>query len=1512
MLKFIKKSVKYLIILTGIIILLPTVLYTLVQIPDVQTYLVKRITGHFSTELKSTIKVGRLEYKFFNKLSAEDVLIKDSNSDTLVYIKSFTAGIRSFGLKNNKIRLGKVVLIKPVVALITDSSGVMNLNRYLELLRKTPDASEKKSSKISIAETDIRDGRLSLINEKNKKTKPGIDFNNLKLSALNGIIEDLKIHDDTTSFDLYKIAFREAGGLRLKKMNSSVMLAKHNIFFNSTSINLDSSLLNIPKITITSDSSGAFKRFAEEVKLSILFNKSLINTSDLSYFVPAFKVENENILLSGRVSGTISELRGRNIMLSYRDRTNLDCDFDISGLPDAENAYIFIGVNKLSTNFNDISHISIKDKGKIVIPDVVKKMGVISFSGNFTGFLTDFVTYGEISTDLGNIRTDVSLRPEGSGNYKIKGLLNGKNINLGEITDNPNLFGKLTIRANVDGSANSIKKFAVNLTGNIDSVGINSYVYKNIALNGFFKDKTWDGSINIKDENIKMDFLGSFNFEKDLPEFDFTLNLPRANLYKLNFDKADSTSSLSLLLTSNFRGSNIDNLDGEIKLLNSTLHKYGNDLEMYDSSIKTNTDKRQNTLSLRTDFLDADIKGRYNFSELGTFLKRTLSGLMPSVFRMPPSKTKLTGNSFTFDINFKNTDKVNNFFRTGVLLADKSYIRGVVSPDSVLSVICRSKSLSVKKNLFSDFEFDAKIKGNSFIASLNSTSLKISDHTEFKGFNIKLDTKPDNFVFSIDWNNKDKILNLGNFTARGMIENNPKGKGNPILAVTIDSSDIYLQDNLWKIKRSSVLIDTSSFKINKFQIANQDHFYMIDGSVSEDPADTLHLNFRGIDISPITYLVNQKNQDDPNKVVIDFKGSVDGNILLTNVYRNLLAEGNLKISGLTILGSPFGNFFINSAFDIGKKVVNISANNDLAGSKTIDITGFYDPTLKKIKLAAQARKLSMDALNPLLKLFASGISGTASGNVVLTGHAGNIELNGAIMAENANMKIDYLQTKYKLNDSVHFDKEGIQFRNVRLTDEKGNAGILSGTVFHKSFKNFTADVAVNMNSSSCQVLNTKPKDNDMYYGTAYASGVCKIKSGPSSLTFDISAKTGKNTRFYIPLTKGLSVADNSFVTFVDSKSTKTKLPAVEAPPVDSKKVGMDVNFDLEVTPEAEVQLIFDSKVGDVMRGKGSGNLNVSLNKKGDFRIVGDYIVEDGDYLFTLGNILNKSFTVENGGRIIFKGDLDDAEIDMKAIYKLKASLYEILGEGGSNERIPVECQLNLSGKLFNPVVGFNIYLPVADEETRTYLKNALSTEEELSRQFLYLLIMNSFYAEPSKSSTTASGGSQTTPTGTSAMAVTTTEMLSNQLSNWLSQISKDFDIGFAYRPGSGNKDINPQELQVALSTQLLNNKVTINGNFDVRGNGNSSTGTTSSSSNPITGDFDAEYKITDKIRFKVFNRFNNPYTGKGVGIPYTQGIGIFFKQDFDKFSDLFKRKTKSEMKKEDEPAVKKDSLPKGK
>ena len=54
-------------------------------------------------------------------------------------------------------------------------------------------------------------------------------------------------------------------------------------------------------------------------------------------------------------------------------------------------------------------------------------------------------------------------------------------------------------------------------------------------------------------------------------------------------------------------------------------------------------------------------------------------------------------NNFTFNINFKNTDKINTFFRTGILVADKSYINGAVSADTIIRIEGKANLLTDQK-----------------------------------------------------------------------------------------------------------------------------------------------------------------------------------------------------------------------------------------------------------------------------------------------------------------------------------------------------------------------------------------------------------------------------------------------------------------------------------------------------------------------------------------------------------------------------------------------------------------------------------------------------------------------------------------------------------------------------------------------------------------------------------------------------------------------------------------------
>jgi len=1464
-----------------------------------QTYISKKITSYISKEINSQLSLDNIKFTFFNRLTAKNILIKDQNLDTLLFLPQLTATIKKIDIKNQDFRLGKVVALKPSFFLITDSSGLTNVKWYLDMMKKEEKKSNPGKFMMRMERAEVKEGRFCQIKMIRPESKTRMDYRNIRISGIDFAMNNFFVKGDSVYMEIDGAKMKEQCGFGLKDMTSKLSVYNKKIVFTDAIIECDSSEINASLIAVLGDPISGFKNFNNKAIFDIKINSSEISGQDLKYLVPLKEMPENRFSFEGEVKGTVSELRGRKIRINGMDETDVYMNFTLSGLPDIKNTFIFCEINSLKTSANDLMLIRIPGGKSLMLPENIRKIENITFTGSFTGFINDFVTYGKLYTPYGSVSTDVSLRPEGSGIFAIKGNIKGTGIDLGEISGNSTLLGQSTISAYVDGTTESFKTFAVNVSGIIDSVEINDYKYEKINLNGYFTDKAWNGTIKAEDGNVKMDLSGMFDFSKELPEFDFTLDINKANLYRLNIDKADSTSALSILITANFKGNNIDNLDGEIRLLNSDFRKYGNNLKVHDFSLKTFSEKNSRILTLNTDFFTTEIKGRYNFSSLGSDFKNMASTLFPSKYRYNLTKPGINGNSFSFLINFRETEELNKFLKTGLSISDKSTVKGVIKPDSLIYITGEAKYFIVKNNVLDNLSFEAKYADSLLNASVKTSSFNLLNMAELKNLNFNISTFPDHFSTNMEWFERGNESHKGFFEASGefvpLFRNKNEYSGS-LMKVNILPGQVYVRNNLWKINPAEVIADSNSIKISKFIINNNENYFIAEGAASEDRMDTIYFKLNGINIDILNSLNKKDTISRSGKIDLAIGGILGGTASLTDVYRNIMFESDLRIKDFKILESHYGDVKISSIWNKSKKIADIEIYNNLGGKRMFDVNGYYDPDAKFVDLAIKTDKLPMEIMNPIAKTFASGITGTASGKVRFFGEFKKPFVTGSLFADNGTMKINFLQAKYIFTDSVSFDRDAIRFKNLVFKDESGNSGILNGAVYHKNFKDFSPDLNININN--CLVFNTRSKDNDFFYGTASASGVVIIKPVDPVLRFEISVKTGRNTRFFIPLNRGKAVAENSFITFVSPAKSDSTNTLQQVKPAISKKQGkpIELSIDLEVTPDAEVQLLIDPKAGDIMKASGRGNLNISLDRKGVFKIFGDYTIESGDYLFTLGNIINKSFSVENGGKISFNGDINDADVDIKAIYKTRASLYDImpgiLPESQQNERIPVECLLVLTGKLFNPVVGFDINLPTADEETKAYLKSMIKSEEEMSRQFLFLLVMNRFYADPNISTQ-----AKTADISSATVGVTTMEMLSNQLSNWLSQISKDFDIGIYYRPEFQSLP-NSNELQVALSTQLLNNRVTINGNFDMAGNqapGRIGTSRT----NSITGDFEIEYKLSEHLRFKFFNRsIDNIYIDNGV--QYTQGIGLFYRHDFNSLKDLFGKKKKESGKKEEE------------
>ena len=592
-------------------------------------------------------------------------------------------------------------------------------------------------------------------------------------------------------------------------------------------------------------------------------------------------------------------------------------------------------------------------------------------------------------------------------------------------------------------------------------------------------------------------------------------------------------------------------------------------------------------------------------------------------------------------------------------------------------------------------------------------------------------------------------------------------------------------------------------------------------------------------------------------------------------------------------GDRVGDFDLNSTYDMQKNAISVDASIISKGQDgnyiPIVVSGYYYPDNKdnNLDINAEVNNLNLKWFSRYLSDFASDFNGFATGKLKFSGKTDNPELTGKLDLQNSRLKIDYLNIAYYLSGEIIFNKNDMTFNNLLLSGTNPNEvhsaqtlvhsaqkysntgkAILSGKIYHKFFSKMVMDLDIKLQNLAC--LNTTIQQNNLYYGKALATGNIKISGNISNILMNIDAKTEKGTKLCFPLTIPGELSENEFVSFIDKGQKKTKSLSYNV-----NTSGLQLNFNLEVTPDAEVQIVFDPKLGDVIKAHGIGNLKLEINTNGDFDMYGDYEVVDGDYLFTLKNLINKKFKIEKGGKITWNGSPYAGIINLQATYTLRTSVDPLRPDlPPTNKNIPVYCNILLSDQLLKPTITPSITFQenLLDISLEPY-KSAIETD--LNQQVFSLLVLTSF-TTPQQYTTNLSN----------SIFGNDAELLSSQLSNWLSQISKTVDLGVNYKPGD---QLTTDQVNVTLATQVFNNRLIISSNLGMGGEKRQATET----SNNIVGDVNMEYKLSPEgdIRLKAYNKSNiNDYLEQDIMSPYTQGLGIFYRKEFDHFGEFFRRK----------------------
>jgi hypothetical protein len=585
-----------------------------------------------------------------------------------------------------------------------------------------------------------------------------------------------------------------------------------------------------------------------------------------------------------------------------------------------------------------------------------------------------------------------------------------------------------------------------------------------------------------------------------------------------------------------------------------------------------------------------------------------------------------------------------------------------------------------------------------------------------------------------------------------------------------------------------------------------------------------------------------------------------------------------------IAGVPLGVVSIGSNWDEEFERFDIDLRNDYGGKSNIVAHGKLHPKLKTLEAEAGLDMLNIGYVQPMLHDVFSQMDGTISGKILVDGPLDNLEISSEDARLNdATLTVDYTKVPYKADGTFHIDSQGAYFDDIKIRDRFNGTGAVHGSINWDHFRDMFFDLKLNVANMEC--VNLTEKQADVFYGNLYATGNLGITGPINSLMMNIDAVTSKPGQIHIPLSSALSSGKGSNLLkfkelekeiYVDPYETMiSKLQKKE-----QKGGELGVNMRVTASPDVQAFVELDKTSGNVLSGRGNGTIDLKINSE-TFNINGDYTLTGGNFNFVALGLAGRDFTIQDGSSIRFGGDIMESTLDINAIYKTKASLSTLIADTTSvaNKRL-VECGISITDKLSNPRLGFSIEIPDLDPMVKSRVESALSTEDKVQKQFLSLIVSNNFL--PDEQSGIVNNSSM--------LYSNVSEILATQLNNILQKLDIPIDLGLNYQPNERGNDI----FDVAVSTQLFNNRVVVNGSV---GNRQYSSG---GSQNDVVGDIDIEIKLdrSGALRLNLFSHSADQYTNY-LDNSQRNGVGLTYQTEFNSFRQFFRNMFMSRKKRQE-------------
>ncbi|MBK9416213.1 MAG: translocation/assembly module TamB [Flavobacteriales bacterium] len=1444
-------------VLVALVVFLVLTLSALLLVPYVQTLVAQRLSRYASSELGVDVRIGRFTADPFGAITLKQVYVGDLRQDTLFMVDMLKVTRPRFNSATRFIWISALEVDRVRFALSrTEGDTYSNLTNLLN--RIDPDTTSSDPSdewRIRCSRFDLHDIHFSFHDAHHDPLPFGVDVDHVDLDDVHVVGTGLDVIGDSITARLHQFSFHEQSGLRLDQLAGRVQVGPTGIRVGGMDLRTEGSSLQ-GDLELLTEGWSDHNDFIDKVKLRMRLDSSTLEFADVAYFAPELRGIHLPVRLSGRVRGTIADLKGRDMRISFGERSYFRGNAELSGLPDMDNTFMLIDIADMRTDAGDLSELPappFMEGGTVDLPPELAPLGPLRFSGNFTGFMRAFTAYGDLGTDLGTLRTDLSYeRDTITDLFRLSGRLGTPGFELGRLLGTSTLGG-LTADLRVILTGRTFANVKADLEGTIPAITVNGATITNVTTQGTLERDRFDGSLSVVDDDLVMDFNGLADLRGRWPIVDFAADVKHADLRSLGIAPRPGYHAISAMVEAKGRLSP-DSLQGTIHATEISYCDDRGDHDLGYLDLESGKVDGEDVLLLDATFAEAEVRGRFLPTRVPTLLENMIYSVFPALgddvdYRQEEQDLR-------FSITVREPEVFLGMFVPDLTLATGSTFQGALNSRTFdLEFIADIPMLR-----YGPFQADSTTiimdKTLDILAfSIRSARQSLGDSTWIAGSAFTGKAYQDELDLSVGWETSTNGTN-GDLNLLGLVN----GMNN--VSLELLPSKIFLGRGDWSNDRvAHIDIRGDSIHIDSLVLHNGRQWIAVSGHVDRDPTKPLRFELEEVALENITpYLGGPL-----------ITGTLGGDGILYDLYGTPILQSELCIDSLAVEDKPVGDIRFNAGWVEGRDVLDLSGSLTRGPIKALDFDGLLTlGETQELDVDLVMDRFDLTFIDPYLPEGVSEIQGLVTGTLAVTGALQEPQVNGELDLKDAGLRIDYLNTLYRFSHVVQVRPDMFALDLVTVRDEEGNTAKLGGTILHTGLRKWNYNVWGDM--ERFMVMNTTVADNDLYYGKAYATGTMEVSGEEGTLEVVVDARTAPGTDIHFPVGGSTEVSAISFVRFTSGPEEE-----VEAE-VDLSGITLDLN--VEVTPDALFELIFDPTVGDIMSGRGRGNMEMSVDRNGAFDMRGQVEVTDGAYLFTLRNVVNKRFQVEPGGTITWYGDPFDAQLDLQAMYKLRAPLYDMVPPSERTEayrkRVPVEVVMNLRDRLMNPEINFEVRLPSVDESLKAQVASVLSTDQEMNRQVFALIVLNRFLPPPSYA------GAGTPASGSTVAGTTGFELMSNQISNWLSQLSTGFDLGVNYRPGD---NITQDELEVAVSTQLFNERLLLSTNLGVQYGAQAQ-----QNSNSLVGDFQLEYLLTDdgKLRLKAFSISNDRNLNRTDQALTTQGAGIAYRRESNNFWKLFR------------------------